>query len=184
MKKLLLILLLVCPSILYSQDFKTFYWGDSSLKVKSTEKAKLIMDGGDQLLEYESEISTLKPTLTYYFVNDKLSGVLYSFKEIHSNKNLYIVDYEKTKELLIEKYGNPSKTQEEWQSDLFKGDKQYYGLAISKGDLEMSVLWMSNRTNLICRISGDNGKIVHGIYYSSKIITKNGIDKKEDLNKL
>jgi len=184
MKRLLFILLFWYPSILYSQDFKTFYWGDSSAKIKSMEKSKLILDGGDKLLTYESEISNLKPTLSYYFKNNKLSSVLYTFTEEHSNKNLYIEDYEKTKALLTEKYGEPSKVKEEWRSDLFKGDKQYYGLAISKGDLELNAIWKLDRTYIVCRIFGDNGNIDHGIFYSDKTNSSDKSDNKEDLNNL
>ena len=182
MKKLLL-LLLWSPSILYSQDFKTFYWGDSPEKVKSVEKATFLI-GNESSILYETEIENLKCDFSYFFENGKLAGARYQFTGKHSNENLYIDDFEKVKNLLIEKYGKPNVDDEIWKNDLFKGKKDDYGLAISQGHLVLFVRWNFDRTHISTTLKGDNGKITHSINYFSQTVEHQEKAKKETLNKL
>lgn len=88
----------------------------------------------------------------------------------HTNKDLYIEDYEGLKEILTKKYGKPVLDKVTWKNDLFKSAKQDWGTAISIGHLEYFSSWETSTTFINLGLDGDNYKIrlVLG-YYSREL---------------
>ena len=107
---ILLLLFLIVSSDLISQeithknDFRNTRWGMKKDKVLSTEKNKSLGAGiVDQYFSaaYTGEVAGLKMDYLYSFLDDVLVEGYYSLKEKHTNKNEYIHDYNKLKEVLI-----------------------------------------------------------------------------------
>ena len=88
--------------------------------------------------------------------------------EKHTNKNLYINDYESLKEILTKKYGKPEIDKVIWKNDLFKSAKQDWGTAISIGHLEYFSSWETPTTYINLGLNGDNYKISLTLGYESR----------------
>lgn len=148
-------------------NFRKTNWGMSKEQVKAIENKK--SDGeNDNILYYKVEISKDNFACFYYFLEDKLYQAAYVFDGKHTNKNDYIDDFKKFKEILIKKYGKPKTDKVIWKNDLFKDEKQNWGTAISVGHLVYTASWKTTTTEIILLLFGDNYEINLGIKYESK----------------
>ena len=100
-------------------DFRKTNWGMSKEQVRATEEREPHFED-NTILSYEVTISEKGFECAYLFLEDKLYGSRCLFLEEHTNKNLYIDDYEELKEILTKKYGKPKIDQVTWENDLFK----------------------------------------------------------------
>jgi Rps23 Pro-64 3,4-dihydroxylase Tpa1-like proline 4-hydroxylase len=91
----------------------------SKEQVKATEDGKPGIED-DTCLAYKATINGKEFACTYSFLEDKLYGSGYLFFGEHTNKNLYIDDYEELKEILTKEYGKPKIDKVTWKNDLFK----------------------------------------------------------------
>ena len=149
-------------------DFRKTNWGMSKEQVKATEGKKPDFEA-DTMLGYDVTISGKDFACIYTFLEDKLYNSGYFFTGEHTNKNLYIDDYEELKETLTKKYGKP-KTDISglWKNDLYKDDKSHWGMAISVGHLIYGASWETPTTEINLMLSGDNFKIKLILAYDSK----------------
>ena len=173
-------------------DFRKTKWGNSVEKVKSSEAPTILLGDGNTLITRGS-VAGLECTIGYCFVNGKLWRGVYAFSETHSNKNMFITDYNSIKDILIEKYGEPEglamidsalKRFPEnsnlkyleggmvWLNDLYADDKSQYGLAVSIGHLTYYCEWEIGDTKIHMVLSGDNYNINHILVYYSKSLEK------------
>ena len=149
-------------------DFRNSNWGDSIDDVKKNEDLKLSAEiKDDNLLVYsDGKIVNLDVTVIYGFnKNDELDNGFYNVNVTHTNNNLYIDDYEDIKESLSIKYGEPSYDDMEWNDDLYKGNPDDYGFAVSLGDLQYSSGWKVNNTYITLTLKGDNNDIDLSLIY-------------------
>ncbi len=160
-------------------DFRKTKWGMSRKEVKKSEKINLNSEHGN-ILGYQGILSGLDVTIYYIFSGDKLVRAKYYFNETHSNDNDYLSDFEELHELLQKKYGK-SETSYIWKNNLFKGDSDRMGIAISNGHLLCYSMWETDITDIILSISGDNNSIQTEIEYSSKQYGKLESQEKEKM---
>ena len=120
---IILCILTVSTLILFAKeakyDFRKTKWGMSKEQVKKTEDKKPDFED-NTILSYEVMINEKYFECVYLFLEDKLYGSRYLFFGEHTNKDLYIDDYEEMKELLIKEYGKPKVDKVKWKNDLFK----------------------------------------------------------------
>lgn len=118
-----LCILAISTLILFAEedkyDFRKTNWGMSKEQVKATEDKKPDFED-NIMLSYEVMISEKDFECAYLFLEDKLYGSGYLFFGEHTNKNLYIDDYEELKEILSKEYGKPKIDKVTWKNDLFK----------------------------------------------------------------
>lgn len=111
-------------------------------------------------------------SLLYLFCDDGLYQVLYLSEETHTNDSLYIDDYEKFKEALTKKYGEPLVDREKWESD---SKKSYYadrkGDALCYGYLTYLTGWTLDRMQIVMSMRADNYEISMFIVYQSNEIS-------------
>jgi hypothetical protein len=107
--------------------------------------------------------------ISYYFAENQLVAGRYIFLSEHSNKNLYINDYDDIKESLIKKYGQPNVDRPVWNNDLYKNDPSEWGMAISVGHLSYTAGWQLANTQIILHLGGDNYDITLGLDYHSTL---------------
>jgi len=185
---IILLLFLLVSSDLISQekiqknDFRNSRWGMKKDKVLSTEKNKP-KDAGTRgqyfIALYTGVIAGMEADYLYWFLDDVLVQGAYILKEKHSNKNEYINDYNKLKEILTRKYGSPIKSDLRWFKDLYKDRPQDYGIAVSTGHLGFESKWKTDRTLIRLTLKGDNYKLILDLLYKSKL-HKELIDKAEE----
>jgi len=120
---IILCILAISTLILFAEeakyDFRKTNWGMSKEQVKATEDKKPDFED-NTMLSYEVTISEKDFECAYLFIEDKLYGSRYLFFGEHTNKNLYIDDYEELKEILTKEYGKPKIDKVTWKNDLFK----------------------------------------------------------------
>ena len=165
-------ILIIFTSILFAEeikyDFRKTNWGMSKEQVKATEDKKPDFEA-DTTLGYDVTISGKDFACIYSFLEDKLYNSGYFFTGKHTNKNLYIDDYEELKETLTKKYGKPKMDIPGlWKNDLYKDDKSHWGMAISVGHLAYGNSWETPNTKISLMLSGDNYKIQLVLSYTSK----------------
>ena len=148
-------------------DFRKINWGMKKEEVKATERGKIVF-------ETEDEVDFMVPDFDndfkcgYMFLEDKLYRSTYLFIGKFTNKNDYIYEFEKWKEALIKKYGKPTLDKVVWKNDLYKNDKQEWGMAVSVGHLLYAGQWETPTTEIGIMLMGNNYKINLGIFYESK----------------
>ncbi|PKP55767.1 hypothetical protein CVT91_14760 [Candidatus Atribacteria bacterium HGW-Atribacteria-1] len=149
-------------------DFRKTNWGMSKEQVRATEEKRPDFEA-DTTLGYDVTISGKDFACIYSFLEDKLYNSGYFFTGEHTNKNLYIDDYEELKETLTKKYGKPKMDfPGVWKNDLYKDDKSHWGMAISVGHLAYGNSWETPNTKISLMLSGDNYKIELVLSYTSK----------------
>ena len=148
-------------------DFRKTNWGMSKEQVKTTENKKPDHEEENALV-YRVKIDGNDYFCGYSFLKDKLHNTGYVFAGKHTNRNLYIDDYKKLKEILIKKYGKPLTEGRTWDNDLYKDDKSEWGFAISLGHLSYGATWETSTTHISLGLNGDNYKINLLLAYDSK----------------
>lgn len=159
--------------------FRQTLWGMNKEQVKKVESSKFFkedklngaMKGLDSLL-YQDNIGGLDALFCYYFAENQLTRARYLFIESHTNKNLYISDFEMVKSQLSQKYGKPYTDNIIWLNNLYKDDPDEYGLAISVGHLQYVAEWSLDETYIQLLLKGDNYKIIFWAEYTGKAFEK------------
>ncbi len=160
-----LVLAAIAPT--YAEDFRGVDWGSPLAKVQKTEEAALLKAGKDFLF-YKGELAGIDVRFMYKFVNDRLVEGSYLNSATHTNRNDFISDFKKLKELLTKKYGAPKVDDTVWRNDLYKDDPAQWGFAVSLGHLAYLASWETDRTTIKPLLHGDNYKISHGIIYTER----------------
>jgi hypothetical protein len=147
-------------------------------QVKRIEKSKLIGEE-TSLLRYETRIHGLD-TMLYFVFNQRnqLYLIKYTFMRKHINHNWYIYDFKKIDTILRKKYGNPDVHKEIWRRDLYKNNKDNWGMGVAVGDLVYFTQW-KGEISIRHSLSGDNFEINHSLIYSNTKLEKEREEFKE-----
>jgi hypothetical protein len=164
-------------------DFRNCKWGDSVADVKKKETAATLQGPSyAQSLLYDAQIAGMDSYAFYGFT--KASGRLvrggYMIVAEHSDKNRYIVDYNKIIQLLTKTYGEPTKSGTHWTDESFKAMPRYHGTAIAAGHMRMEAIWELERTMIVAVIRGDKLKMHFGVIYQTRVLDLLAELKKEE----
>lgn len=181
----LFILLFTLVSVAEEYDFRNINWGMSIEEVKNNEELELVYETENSLM-YETMLNSNDFYLVYFFDDSKLTQGVYSLKETFYNNLKYVRCYEKLKENLTEKYGEPIKDEELWLDDYYKGNYSKYGDAVLIGDLFYTTVWENEGTQILLGLLAKSGEITLPIYYSNIAEVDNILEesKQEDLDQL
>lgn len=153
-------------------SFRGINWGTSKAEVKRKETSEFMQeieaDNGLTVYVYSGKAGSLNCLIGYYFAKDQLVEGRYAFNETHTNNNLFISDFHEVDSSLKEKYGDPTDDTFHWKNDLYKDDREEYGLAISMGHLIIGSRWNFSSTKILHQLTGDNFEIKHSLAYKSK----------------
>jgi hypothetical protein len=163
-----------------TSDFRSFTWGSSLNQVIKNEKGKFIKQDKDDFLLYEDQLAGSDCEVIYQFNdNDKLVSGTYIFTKIFPNPQLYIQTYNKFKDLLKSKYGNPKLSKEEWSANNTPTDNENYGQAVADGDLSLYSIWTSDRSIIKITLNNTNHGPSLQIHYTDKTLDE--MENKEQL---
>lgn len=165
MKRVFVLLLVLMPLSVFCGDFRDAEWGMSQSDILRLEGKPV--DQNDELIAYSRDVAGLSSIVFYYFVNDTLVSGKYLTTEKYTNKNEYITKYKKLKVLLRTKYGMPNFDKNIWHNDLYKDDKEDWGMAISVGHLSSIAYWISDETEIYLGLVGNNYRLQLSIEYHS-----------------
>jgi hypothetical protein len=150
-------------------------------QVMSSETSEFMQQDDERSLFYKGSVNDLDCRIIYVFAYDTLVRARYYIYEEHSNKYEYITDYEKLKEILKNKYGNPTKDRTTWLNSMYKDNPKDWGLAVSIGHLAYFSEWDTESTQIWLMLQGDNHEIKFTVEYTS--IKYSYLDKKIEKEK-
>lgn len=156
------------PSKLVEEDppafrFKDLTWGMSFAAAQKLRPKGQLQKSGE-ILTHES-VAGLDAILILGFVDGGLAELTALFNETHSDDSAYMVDFDRMKLLLIQKYGPPAVDEPWWKNDLYRSDPAKWGFAVAAGHYAHKVTWDLPDTKLNLMIRGDNFKVLMGMNY-------------------
>ena len=148
---------------------------DSILEIEpELNKEELINKYGETinvlLNRHKTTFAGHRATGLLFFANDRLYSIMYIFDVSTTNKNKYIDIYFGLKDLLIKKYGNPTRKIEylsgSYEDDFPRGN--YAGQAISLGKGQYVSIWkcQNNKKSISLGLTGDNYELMLDLIYS------------------
>ena len=182
----LLFIFISIITVTQAQNIRSVEFGMSPSEVKQNEDANLVKEGDQDYLYYvmyRDDVGGYQALIAFIFAQDKLTRVRYSFTEEHTNRNLFIDDFNSIDKILIKKYGPPSELKNHvWSDDLYKDNRSDYGMALAVGHLAIQSSWETSGMKIFHTISGDNYNINHDIEYQSKQYKSLETKAKEEAN--
>ena len=173
----------VQANLSWSEDFtfRRTRWGMTAEEVISSESNLKPIEKSENLIKYKTQVLGNNVELVYRFVQNKLTGSLYTINENYLNSQHFINSYRKFKAALSQKYG-PAKVEEtNWQNESLRKISSKKGLALSLGYVEFYSSWETPETTISCSLKEENYYILCSVVYRSKEIS--GLQqetKKED----
>ncbi|MFC1541591.1 hypothetical protein ACFL50_03975 [Candidatus Latescibacterota bacterium] len=148
-------------------NFRKTNWGMSNVQVMSSEPLD-VAEENENMLIYKTIVIGKEVFVVYIFVDNQLLRARYVLAESHTNKNVFISDYNEFKEILTKKYGKPKQDDTFWANDLYKDDYSNWGMAISLGHLTYLSSWETQDTEIQTYLTGENYDISCIVEYRSK----------------
>jgi hypothetical protein len=148
--------------------FRNTYWGMNQSQVVRIEGSPDQRDhsGGLVEIQYAKKISNMDCMVGYVFANNKLAKAKYSFIARYDDKNQYIHNYNKIRDILLEKYGKSENERMLWKDKTYKNDRSNWGRALGLGHLEFTSHWQDAETKIQLRLHGKNGRVFLAAMYS------------------
>lgn len=138
-------------------------WGRTKAGILRAEGRPLAREvsGGLEFLRYHRGILGKKCLLAYVLNDEKLVAVRLHLLEKYADKDRYVADYNKIRDFLIEKVGDPHTNDVVWREDrAFAERNEGWGTALSTGCLRLTAEWIFHGTGLRLSLTGDNNEIL------------------------
>jgi len=119
----------------------------------------------ESTLGYESKILNIPVEAYFKFNKGKFWRVEFDSKAIHYTAKYWFKDYEIVKNVITQKYGNPSKDIKMYEN-VFLRNRPYY--ALENGFLTVYTVWDLENIRIVITMGTYNNKIHMNIYYDSK----------------
>lgn len=116
-------------------------WGLSSDAVVEDGPGELILHGDRRVVRH-AEVAGIPMTLNYRFDDDRLWQLRYFSRARHDDDpGRYLDDYRHFRARLVERFGQPDDTVEEWTDELLIERPDYHGQAVQVGHLTLMAGW-------------------------------------------
>jgi hypothetical protein len=148
--------------------FRSTQWGMSKEQVVRIEGRPNHLENSEGLdfIQYPQRILNMDCLIGYVFAENKLAKARYSFLGKREDKNQYIEEYDKIKEILINIYGKPANEWAVWHDPRYKNDHSSWELAVCQGHLELNSKWSNTETEILLHLSGGNNRLSLEVDYS------------------
>jgi hypothetical protein len=136
-------------------------WGQSEDGILKVEGRPLSRDmSGDMaFLHYHRDVLGKRCLLTYVLIGRKLASVRVHLLERYANKDRYVADYNKIREFLSAKIGEPRYDNVVWKDRAYAERGESLGQAITSGSLSLSSEWAFQGMGLRISLTGANSEI-------------------------
>jgi len=137
-------------------------WGKSEEGIVRVEGRPLSRDfsGDMEFLRYRRDIFAKKCLVTYVLIDRKLASVRVSLLERYANKDRYVADYNKIREFLNAKVGEPRYNNVVWKGSAYAERGENLGTAVTSGSLSLSSAWAYRDTGLRLSLTGENSEVL------------------------
>jgi hypothetical protein len=113
-----------------------------------------------EFLRYQRPFLGKKCLLTYVLINRKLVSVRVCLLERYANKDRYIADYNRLREFLNGKVGEPRYTNVVWKDRAYAERGENLGTAVTSGSLSLSSEWAFRGMGLRLSLTGENSEVL------------------------
>lgn len=173
-----------------SVTFRGLKWGSTLEEVEAsgildglTEGVDYLYDDDDKCL-YITGLSVAGKsanTMFYFNADSQFCMGAYILDEKHANSQNDYLDFRDIETELTKKYGEPTKNNDDWTDDFYKGQEDRYGMAIALGELTLIRGWRARDSSRIVLCSrGDNVEISTSLVYYAPISIRQQPEEDED----
>ncbi len=141
-------------------------WGASIEDVKMSETVPPTWEVQSPILEsyehrvgYRTQIESIEAALTYTFYDNQLGQATYVFEPNHEDAVNYVQSFRAVKRWIMQKYGQPTSSQEIWLDHLYAYDESLWGQAVLRGHLVMTAEWKLPETDIVLVLDGGDDTI-------------------------
>jgi hypothetical protein len=136
-------------------------WGQSEDGVLKAEGRPLSRDASGDMtfLSYHRDVLGKRCLLTYVLIGRKLASVKMYLLERYANKDRYVADYNKIRDFLNTKIGEPRYNNVVWKNRAYAERGESLGAAVTSGSLALSSEWAYQGMGLKISLTGANSEI-------------------------
>jgi hypothetical protein len=113
-----------------------------------------------EFLRYQRYIFAKKCLVIYVLIDSKLESVRVSLVERYANKDRYVADYNRIREFLSAKVGEPRYNNVVWKGSAYAERGENLGTAVTSGSLSLSAAWAYRDTGLRLSLTGENSEVL------------------------
>jgi hypothetical protein len=137
-------------------------WGKPEDVILRAEGRPLSRDlsGDMEFLRYQRQVLGKRCLLTYVLIDRKLASLRVCLLERYANKDRYVSDYNKIREFLNAKIGEPRYNNVVWKDWAYAERGENLGTAVTSGTLSLSSEWAFRGTGLRLSLSGENSEVL------------------------
>lgn len=137
-------------------------WGKTKAGILRAEGRPLAREvsGGLEFLSYSRDLLGKKCLLAYVLNDEKLVAVRLRLLEKYADKDRYIADYNKIRDFLNEKVGEPRYDNVVWRDRAHAERNEGWGTALSTGCLSLAAEWVFHGTGLRLSLTGENNNVL------------------------
>ena len=150
-------------------DLRLARWEMNREAVRASESSAPLEET-PEALTWADTLSGMACKVSYIFIDDKLAAARYTFTETRENKNTYLGDYSDLKQALTDKYGKPQSSKTRWLNENYKSSPQYWGLAVSMGQMTQTARWQTPRSDVELTLAGAEFHVLLTIDYSGRAL--------------
>jgi hypothetical protein len=140
-------------------------WGATDSAIARVEGRPLSREnsGDMQFLRYHRDVLGKKCLVTYVLIESKLASVRAHLLERYANKDRYVADYNKIREYLNGRVGEPRYNNVVWKDTAYAERGESLGTAVTSGALSLSSEWAYRDTGLRLSLTGENSEILFAV---------------------
>jgi len=142
-------------------------WGMSREGILRVEGRPLATEesGAMEFLRYRRDVCGKRCLLIYVLASRRLVSVRVSLLENYADKDRYVADYNKIRDYLNHKIGEPRFDNVIWKDRAYAERGETLGTAVTTGSLSLSSEWVSGDTGLRLSLTGEP----NGILFAAEI---------------
>jgi len=137
-------------------------WGRTRASLLRTEGRPLSREvsGGFEFLRYRRDVLGKACLIAYVLNGQRLVAIRLHLLEKYADKNRYIADYNKIRDFMNEKAGEPRFDNIVWRDRACAEKTEDWGTALSSGGLSLSSEWVFSGTGLRLSLTGVNNEVL------------------------
>jgi len=142
-------------------------WGMSGDGVLKAEGRPLSREqsGDYEFLRYRRDVFGKRCLISYVLASRRLVSVRVSLLENYADKDRYVVEFNKIREYLNYKIGEPRYDNVVWKDRAYAERGETLGVAVTSGSLSLSSEWVTGDTGLRLSLTGEPS----GILFAAEI---------------
>jgi hypothetical protein len=137
-------------------------WGKTEDGILRAEGRPLSREysGDMEFLRYHRDVFGKRCLVTYVLVGRRLTSLRVNLLERYADKDRYIADYNRIREFLNARVGEPRFNNVVWKDRAYAERGEKLGTAVTSGSLSLSSEWVYQTTGVRLSLSGENSEVL------------------------